>query len=403
MTSAPPIAQFDFLDPRFQGAARYELLAELCEADPPIAVDQFGRHYLLRYEDVRAAYVDHERFRNVETGFVASLGATEGPLWDWQSHALIVQNPPRHTAMRNAVRQINARLARSMEQVIREQAHALVDEFPTDGVVEFSRAFAFKLPVRVIMGLLHLPAEDEDAIAEWSPHTLPGGPQDIDECNRVNALFRRYVEERIEQRRAHPLDDDLLTDVIAAQERGDLTGDELWATIQTLILAGHETTSSALTTGLYALLQHRDQWLALSDDRSLLPNAAEEILRWDAAVESMPRVLAEDLELHGITLPAGTIVALSIASANNDPRVFGQPRRFDVRRANASSHLSFGVGIHRCTGAPLAQVELPVALGVLLDRLEQVEVAREPAYAPGFFRQFDALDLAVRTRARTGA
>lgn len=402
-TSTPIIdlPAFDYLNPRFHGPQRYEVLAELRDTGPGLALDQFGRVNVLRYDDVRNAYSDHERFRNVETGWVASMGCTEGPLFDWQSHALIMSNPPRHTAMRHAVRQINLRLARRMVPEIRRRAHDLVDTFPTDGTVDLARAFAFALPVQVIMGLLHLPDEDEDLIAELSPHTLPAGPPSIADANEANRRFRLYVEQRIEERRATPLDNDILTDIIATADEGKLTPDELWATVQTLILAGHETSSSALTTGIYQLLRDPAQWAALKSDRALLPNAAEEILRYEAAVDAMARILVVDTEISGVTLPAGTLISPSIAAANRDPRVFDDPDRFDIHRDNARMQLSFGAGIHRCIGAPLAQVEIPAAVDVLLDRLEYVELAEEPRYSTGLFRGFETLHLRVKTTPRS--
>jgi cytochrome P450 len=250
------------------------------------------------------------------------------------------------------------------------------------------------------MGLLHLPESDTPLIAELSPQTHPAGPDAVEISQQVNAHFRAYVEERIEERRARPLDDDILSDLVVAQDSNMITSDELWATVQTLILAGHETTSSALAIGLHLLLNNRDQTNALNADRSLLPNAAEEILRFDSPVESMTRVLAEEVGLQGVALSPGTLISLCIASANRDPREFAAPDVFNIRRSNARSQLSFGVGIHRCTGAPLAQMELPIALGVLFDRLESVEFDAVPSYAPGFFRQFETLRLGVRLRPR---
>jgi cytochrome P450 len=396
-TPAIDLPTFDYLDPRFHGPERYQVLAELRDTDPGLALDQFGRINVLRYDDVRLAYSDHERFRNVETGWVASMGCTTGPLFDWQSHALIMSNPPQHTAMRHAVRQINLRLARRMAPEIRRRAHDLVDTFPTEGTVDLARTFAFALPVQVIMGLLHLPHEDEDLIAELSPHTLPAGPHSIDDANEANRRFRLYVEQRIQERRAAPLDNDILTDIIATADEGKLTSDELWATVQTLILAGHETSSSALTTGIYQLLRDPAQWAALKSDRTLLPNAAEEILRYEAAVDAMARILVVDTEISGVMLPAGTLISPSIASANRDPRKFSDPDRFDIHRDNARMQLSFGAGIHRCIGAPLAQVEIPAAIDVLLDRLEHVELVEEPKYSTGLFRGFEALHLRVKT------
>lgn len=400
ITRIDDLPPFDYLDPQFHGSGRYQVLARLRDGEPGLALDQFGRINVMRYEDVRAVYSDHERFCNVEGGWVASMGCTSGPLFDWQSHALIMAKPPRHTAMRHAVRKINLRLARRMEPEIRERAHALVDSFPAVGTVDLARAFAFELPVQVIMGLLHLPPEDVHLIATLSPHTLPTGPHTIDAANEANRQFRSYVEQRIEDRRANPMEDDILTDIITTADEGNLTADELWATVQTLILAGHETTSSALTTGIYQLLRDPDQWAALKADHTLLPNAAEEILRFEAAVDAMARIVVADTEIAGVALPAGTLLSPSIASANRDPRVFRNPDHFDIYRNNARMQLSFGAGIHRCTGAPLAQVELPAAVGVLLDRLEHAELAEMPTYSSGLFRGFESLHLRVKTRPR---
>ncbi|MGE0216829.1 cytochrome P450 [Mycolicibacterium sp.] len=390
------IPVFDYFDADHQGAGRYRFLGELREAEVPLAVDQFGRINLLRHDDVRGAFVDNDRYRSVEAAVAEAMAGGEGPLVDWQRNTLINMNPPRHTRLRNAVRPLNARLARRLEPTIRAQCHRLIDAFPDNGEVDFSTEFAFKLPVAVIMALLHLPAEDEDRIAQWSPKTLPVGPYSVPEANWANREFRSYVEALVDDRRRHPVDEDVVTDLIALQDRGELSHDELWGTIQTLVLAGHETTSGALETGLHALLERPERWQRIRADPALIANAAEEILRWDAPVDVMPRILAEDTVLQGVPLAAGSMINLNIASANHDPRVFTDPDAFDPARPNANRHLTFGVGIHRCVGAPLAQVELPIALEVLCERLSALEVVEVPRYAFGFFRHFTALRVAVR-------
>ncbi|WP_285189424.1 cytochrome P450 [Rhodococcus sp. MEB041] len=402
-TSIDPLdklTEIDFFDERLLDGRLHGALAEHREADVPMVVDQFRRVHLLRYGDVRTAYIDQAGYRNIGTGFVESFGCMSGPLHDWQANALLVQDPPRHTAMRRAVRHFDARLARRLEPTIRRQAHDLVDRFPEDGVVNFAHEFGFRLPVKIIMGLLRLPEEDEEMIGEWSPHTLPIAWDDIDRADEVNALFREYVERKIAERRSTPLEDDTLSDLIDAADREGLTHDELWATVQTVILAGHETTSSALSIGVHTLLTQGDHWQSLREDRSLLAGASHEILRYDPAVISTARVLTADTELHGVVLSEGTSLALCITSANRDPRVFDSPDVFDISRSNAHENLTFGAGIHRCVGAPLAQLEIPTALDVLLDRLVHVEVATPPEYEPGFFRQFGALQLGVTTRPR---
>ncbi len=386
---------FNYFDRDYQGEGRYQFLAKLRENRIPLAVDQFMRVNLLRYEDVRAAFVDNNRYLSGEASVAEAIGGGEGPLVDWQRNTLINMNPPRHTRLRNSLRHFNARLARRLHPMIREQCHRLIDAFPVKGEIDFSREFAFKLPVRVIMALLNMPGEDEGVIGEWSPKTLPVGPDAIEASNCANQQFRTYIERLIDDRRGRPLDGDVVSELIELQNGGDLTQDELWATIQTLILAGHETTSGALATGLYTLLERPERWERVRSARDGLANTAEEILRWDAPVESMPRVLAEDTLIHGVHLRAGTFLNLNIASANHDPRIFESPEEFDMFRTNAKKQLSFGVGIHRCVGAPLAQAEILIALDVLAERLTTIEVVEEPTYAPGFFRHFNELRLVV--------
>jgi cytochrome P450 len=186
----------------------------------------------------------------------------------------------------------------------------------------------------------------------------------------VTAVF----EDLIADRRTHPTDD-LLSELIHVEEQGDqLSHEELLATVMLIFGAGFETTTNLIGNGLLALLDHPDQLERLRDERHLLPNAVEELLRWDSPVQLDGRRVFERLDVHGITLEAGSHVVTLLGAANRDPRAFEDPETLDIGR-EPSPIMSFGAGIHFCLGAPLARAEGRVLFDRLLDRHPVIEPA----------------------------
>lgn len=367
-----------------------------------MAVDQLGRPWLFRYDDANTILLDSDRYLAGTTAMADALGFGPGPFVDFLEYGILTSNPPRHTNIRRAARYFSGRLARTLEPTIRESCNALIDEFPDVGGVEFTSAFAFRLPVGVIMRILHLPPADEPLIARWSPLQLPtsGSRRVREQTDLANRELRAYAERICAERRARPIEDDIVSELVAAQGRGEMSEDDLWSLLVSLIVAGHETTTGALSLGLATLLRNPAQLRRLRDDPSLCRNAADEILRYEPPVEAAIRVPDEDVVLHGQPVAAGTPIMISITAANRDPRTFGDPETFDVGRGDARQHITFASGIHRCIGAPLAQLEITVALQTLLQRLDSVQLASEPVLAKRAFRGLESLPLEIRCRPR---
>jgi cytochrome P450 len=210
--------------------------------------------------------------------------------------------------------------------------------------------------------------------------------------------MREYVEAAIEERRKRPIEADILSGVVAARDQGEITDDELWSLVVSLIVAGHGTTANTIGLGVHTLLQHRDQLELIRGDRAWLQNAAEEILRYEPSLDGPARIANQTVEIAGVEISAEGVLALSLASANRDSRMFPDGDRFDVTRRNANRHLTFSAGIHRCLGAPLAQLQIPIALDALLDRLEVMEPAGEPTLTYSTFRGLSSLPLYVKRR-----
>jgi cytochrome P450 len=357
--------------------------------------------WLFRHDDVRDVLSDHERFRNVHEAFAASLGfEPSSPYRTFSRNQLITSNPPAHTRMKNASRYFTRQHVTPLEPLIRARCDALIDALPDEGEIEFAYEFAFKLPVSVIMAVLGLPESDEDVIHDLSPKLVPAGTDAGSRvvADRGNADLRAYVESAIAYRRAHPIEGNITTELIASHARGEIEDDELWGLVISLIVAGHGTTANALALGMHTLLHHRDQLELLRADPSLAANAAAEILRYEPPLDGAPRITNEAVTIAGVAIPAETGLGLSLASANHDPRRFADPERFDITRADAARHLAFGHGLHRCLGAPLAQLQIPIALQALLERLEVIEPAGEPQIADSTFRGLRALPLWVKRR-----
>ena len=241
--------------------------------------------------------------------------------------------------------------------------------------------FAVPLPVTVIAELLGVPEADRHWLHPWSQAIVAMyelSPTAEDERKAVQAAidFPAYLKDLVDHYRRHP-HNNLLSDLVQVEEQGDrLTEQELISTSVLLLNAGHEATVNTIGNGMLAFFRNPDQWELLKQDRSLVKNAIEEMMRYDTPLQFFKRWAMEDVDYKGRTFKKGTQLGFTYGSANHDPAVFSQPERFDITRKE-KSHLSFGLGTHFCLGAPLARVELQVALDALLERMPNLCLASE--------------------------
>jgi cytochrome P450 len=241
------------------------------------------------------------------------------------------------------------------------------------------RDLAFPLPVLVICELLGVPEADRDRFVKGFVsggsllNPAPPTRAELDSANSSSQASGAYFEALFEQRRREP-QDDLITQLVRAEEAGDrLNTAELRANVHLLFAAGHETTVNLIGNGLLSLLRQPEQWRILRDDPSLIPNAVEEMLRFESPVQAVSRIVVEPLELQGVALSRQEPVVALIGAANRDPAVFANPNRFDVTRKDLNS-LSFGGGIHFCLGAQLARIEAAEVFEIILRRLPDLRL-----------------------------
>jgi cytochrome P450 len=271
----------------------------------------------------------------------------------------------------------------------------------SDGQAELINEFAFPLPMLVIAGMLGIPREDfrqfrrvAGDIAAALDVPVEGLQKFVARVDTSTSELIAYLRQLIAHRR-HDLRDDLLSQLIQAEaDEGKLNEDELIATCILLIVAGHETTVNLIGNGILALLRHPAQWQALVADPSLARNATEELLRYDAPVQSTSRVVKEDVEIAGKPVPAGSWLTTMLGSANRDELVFADPDRLDIRR-DVGRIMSFGMGIHFCLGAPLARLEGEIAFATLARAFPTLTLVTDtPQWRPGaVFHGLQALPL----------
>lgn len=292
---------------------------------------------------------------------------------------MIFLDPPEHTRLRRLVNQAFTPAAvEERRPRIREIAHELLDAIGTKTELDVVWDYARPLPIIVIAEMLGVAIDDRVKFAEWSNEMMHGLNPFAAKELRNRALQARkdliaYFSGAIEEHRLAPKPD-LLSALVAAEENGDrLSQTELVDLCLLLLLAGNLTTTDAIGSGVLALLEHPAQLDKLRRDRSLLPRAVEEILRWEPPFTSSRRLVMNDTEVAGCPVAAGTFVHGSLPSANRDPAVFADPETFDIAREK-NPHLTFGAGIHMCVAAPLARAEVQIALDVLLSRCAKIEL-----------------------------
>jgi cytochrome P450 len=297
-------------------------------------------------------------------------------------------DPPEHTRLRKLVASaFTSRRVEALRPRVAGIVNDLIDAMlgrpqPADLVAGFS----LPLPSRVICEMLGVPAEDTEQFHAWSDTVLGDWQRDSDEIMTALVELYGYFGRLIEIKRAQPADD-LMSAHIAARDDADrLSEEELTVMCCTVLIAGHETTANEINLSLLLLFDHPGEMAKLRADPVLIPGAVEELLRYARLGTLVPaRVTREDVQIGGVTIPAGEQVIPLFVTANRDPSVFSDPNRFDVTR-DAASHLSFGAGVHHCLGAQLARVELQEAFRGLTGRLPGLRLAvpaSELEFKPG--------------------
>jgi cytochrome P450 len=323
-----------------------------------------------RHADVHDVSGDSATFCSGQGILVQEIGQTyDSP------PTMMHTDPPAHTRYRTLVSPgFRPSVVRSLEAAVRSTADELLDALPTGEPVDVVAALAVPFPIRVIAAVLGLPADREHDLWKWSEAAIPGAT-DWPEDER-NALLGEMATELLglaAERRREPADD-VVSMLATVEIDGDQLSDaELGMFLIQLLVAGNETTRHSISGAVVALADHRDQWERLAADRSLIPTAVEEVLRWTTPVTSFMRTATVDTELGGTEVAAGDPVLLLYAGANRDEAAFGPTAgAFDVSRA-PNPQLSFGFGHHFCLGAALARLEIAVVLEGLLDRFTGVE------------------------------
>jgi cytochrome P450 len=343
----------------------------------PVFRAPFGHYVVTRYEDCATVLRDRRFGRDIIGNFerANAVAALEEPVYESMRHWMLNQDPPDHTRLRGlVVKAFTARSVEGMRPRIQAIVDATLDRFEAHGRMDVMRDFAYHLPVTVICEMLGIPATDHLSFIDNAGQggrlldPLPPTREELDLYNEYNLKQRAYFRELFQRRRREP-GDDLTSLLVQAEEEGDkLSEAELTANIMLLFGAGHETTVNLIGNGLLALHRHPDQLETLKRDPSLMPNAVEELLRYDSSVQVAGRTTLEDVELGGVAIKRGEMVLCLLGAANRDPAMFEDPDRLDITRPNVRP-LSFGGGIHFCLGAQLARIEAEVALNTLFARL----------------------------------
>lgn len=355
-------------------------LREIRETDGVRAViSSFGnRVYLVtRHEDVKAMLSDHERFSNGRPPGFALPGApvmSEEELASARAGNLLGLDPPEHQRLRRMLTaEFTIRRMKRLEPHIVEIVDAQLDAMAAAGPpADLVADFALPIPSLVICELLGVPYTDREGFQHRSARQLDLSLP-IAERFALQRQGRDYMRELVGRARRSPGED--ILGMLVREHGAELSDDELVGIAGLLLLAGHETTSNMLGLGVLALLRHPEQLAAVRDDPDATGPAVEELLRWLSIVQNaIPRFTTTDVEIAGVRIPAGELVFASLPAGNRDPDFIQDPDVLDIRRG-APGHLAFGHGVHHCLGAPLARMEMRIALPALLQRFPNLALA----------------------------
>jgi cytochrome P450 len=314
-------------------------------------------------------------------------------------------DPPDHTRLRRLVsKAFTPKMVNGLRPRIQTLVDDALDTMAARDDADVIGDLAFPLPFTVISEMLGMPEGNRDEVRGWS-HTLTKTldpiltPEEVQASLTAADKMQAHVQDVLAWKRDHP-SDDLLTGLLAAEEEGDrLSEMELLDQVILLYIAGHETTVNLIGNATLALLGHPDQLAQLQSDPELDAGAIEELLRYDSPVQFSRRITTADLDVGGTTIPAGTFTLTCLGSANHDEARWGPTAdELDLTRADAGQHMSFGNGIHHCLGSSLARTEAQIAIGSLVRRFPDLELAGEPERnGRVVLRGLESLPVAVGT------
>jgi cytochrome P450 len=355
----------------------YTELARLRREEPVQRIDMSGMPHeqskpvfiVYRYEEVQQMLRDNETFSSAI--IIDAFGDVLG------KHVMLGMDEPEHGRHRSLVAKAFSQkaMARWEDELVGKVGNQLIDQFATRGRADLVKEFTFPYPTQIIASLLGLPREDYPQFQRWSISLL-SFTINPERGRAASLALEEYFTPILAARREEPRDD-LISSLAQAEIDGQkLSDEEIFSFLRLLLPAGVETTYRSLGNMLFGLLSNTDQLDAIRADRSLLPQAIEEAVRWEPPLLTITRVATRDTELAGLPIPAGSSVMPMLGAANRQDDRYPDPDRFDIFRS-ARAHIGFGHGVHVCLGMHLARLEMRVAVNLLLDRLPNLRLDPE--------------------------
>ncbi len=366
------------------GAVRdpYPSFAELRKQGPIVKIDLSGMTggstMMKNMPSEIFVAVTHEAVSHVlRDGATFSSSGYEQIMGIVMGHSILEMDEPEHSRYRGLIQQAFTRKiqARWETELVHPIVHKLIDRFEDRGRAELVRELTFPFPVNVIAGMLGLPHEDLPQFHRWAVELISVG-HDWERGLAASKKLAEYFGGILAERREQPRED-LISLLAQAELDGHrLTDEDIFAFLRLLLPAGAETTYRSSSNLLFGLLTHPDQLDAVRKDRSLIPQAIEEGLRWEAPLTGISRKASKDVEIYGVKIPKDATVAVNMGSANHDETRYENAEAFDIFRP-PQQHMAFAFGPHRCLGMHLARMETTVALNAVLDRLPGVRLDPE--------------------------
>ncbi|MGI9604839.1 MAG: cytochrome P450 [Acidimicrobiales bacterium] len=368
----------------------YPIAGRMREEHPIFFAEQLGYVVVTRMEDIVEVFTNPEVYAstNVQNPvFPISARAAEvlaAPDFDPVA-VMSNRSEPDHARIRVHTRAgFSRRRLRTLEPYIVRRSHELIDTMLAGpNPTEFIDAFAFPLPGETVFRFIGFPDSDDELLKNWCSDRKAfswGKPTEEEQVEIAEKMvaYWRYCREFTADKRDKP-GDDFASELVAAhlEHPHEISYHEVESVLYGLSFAGHEAVTNLICNSLVSLLSHRSQWDEICADPSLIPNAVDEVVRFNSSQISWRRITTCDTTLAGVDIPAGTPVFMNFASANREPGIFSNPDTFDIHRTNAAHNISFGKGIHFCLGANLAKLETRLVLEALTERLPSLDLVAD--------------------------